>query len=397
MEKKLKNIIIALVVLLAISFFIIFNIQSSKLTLLREYNETKIKLTQEKEEAINKLNDTLAKSKDLQDRLELVQKELERITKERDELESKYQTSNKEKEELQKKIEELKAGKKKTGIAAPTPEEMKIATMAKAEEAYWAEVLKSNADLKLQVESLTKKLEELRLSNQELQNDKADAELRISELNQERRELQRKLQYNEKLLNSISAEMVREKNEKNKLEKDLIALKEQNRALRRKANRLDRQRIAFAERLSKLTQEKERLIARIEETESLLGEKTTQMEHMHQELEEMLKKVKAETEEIKAPKESVELPTIVVSSPPVIEIDRLEGKVLTVDKEHAFVVIDLGRNDGVDNDMVFEVVREDNVLGQIKVIQLREEISACDIIKIDIPFQTGDTVRLVRN
>ena len=393
MEKKLKITILALAVFLAISIFFIFSVQTSKLALLREYSTAKEKLIKENEEFSKKVVTALAEGKELQNKLGLIQAELERMSTGKIELQRKYELANKEKAELLQKLEEqakaksIEKAQPKLEAKAPTPI---------TEDAYWAEVLRTKADLELQVKGLNKKLIESQKGNQQLQNEKTSWELKITSLNQEKQELERKLQYNERLLDSISTEMVHEKNKIHQLQKDLAALKEENKDLRVEVKRLDRQRLAFAEKLSNLLEEKERLAARVDQAELTLNEKVSQMERMHHEFEELLKKVRAESSSIEPTKESVDLPPIVVSSSPEYEVSKpisLEGKILTVDEAHNFIVIDLGKANGVNEDMLFEVYREDKLLGKVGVIQLREEIAACDIIQADIPFKIGDSVK----
>jgi len=101
---KLKVIILVLVVLLAISFFIIFGIQNSRLKLVREYRETKQTLTQRNEELSRRLERALAENQTHQDRLGILQEDLERISSERDHLQQKFELVNKEREELLQRV-----------------------------------------------------------------------------------------------------------------------------------------------------------------------------------------------------------------------------------------------------------------------------------------------------
>ena len=69
------------------------------------------------------------------------------------------------------------------------------------------------------------------------------------------------------------------------------------------------------------------------------------------------------------------------------------GKILNMNTDYAFVVIDLGQQMGVRKGMVFDVFRRNKFLGRIEVIQLRKKIAACDIVQADTLFKPGDTVR----
>ncbi len=103
-EGKLKIIILVLVVLLATSLFLIFSIQSSKSALLREYNYTRQKLTQANKELTNKLSSILAENSSLQDRLRVIQEDLERASAERSQVQTRFELINKERAELLEKL-----------------------------------------------------------------------------------------------------------------------------------------------------------------------------------------------------------------------------------------------------------------------------------------------------
>ena len=86
--------------------------------------------------------------------------------------------------------------------------------------------------------------------------------------------------------------------------------------------------------------------------------------------------VKAEQQ---APVETFEAPKL--SRPEVLEKESFEltGQVITVNSRHRFVVIDIGRDDGVKKGMNFAVYRKGEKVGKIEVIETRKNIAACDI------------------
>ena len=57
-----------------------------------------------------------------------------------------------------------------------------------------------------------------------------------------------------------------------------------------------------------------------------------------------------------------------------------EGRILTVDIETEFVVVNLGKKDGIVEDMFMSVYRGPHYLGDIKVTRVQPEMSAADII-----------------
>jgi len=91
--------------------------------------------------------------------------------------------------------------------------------------------------------------------------------------------------------------------------------------------------------------------------------------------------------------DEVELPPIVLqrgneeysrfTASPLEEIERdesiLKGRIVTVNREHNFVVIDLGRQNDMGEGAGFGVYRDGKEIGSIESIQVRERIAACDI------------------
>ena len=104
--------------------------------------------------------------------------------------------------------------------------------------------------------------------------------------------------------------------------------------------------------------------------------------------------------------EEVELPRIILErqdygrdsriSSPLERMEKrgLQGRIVTVNREHNFVVIDLGSNDDIGRGTRFDVYRGDIAIGSIDVIQTRKGISACDIKDLKRGFQISvdDTV-----
>ena len=279
MEGKLKFIILVLVILLAISLFVVFNIQNSKLALFREYNESKERLTQENEKFAKELKRTLTDNQSLQERIGVMQRDLERISSERDQLERSFRLVSKERMALLERIKSY-----------------------------------------------------------------------------------------------------------GQLGKDLESFKKENKILKEKVNALGEDKLKLETDLDEFRQDNESLKQELKQAKLSLKEKA---------LPRYVGKQEVDLREEYGVR-SVDLPPIIVSSEASLGItpfSSLEGKILNVNREYNFVVINLGQHMGVKQGMVFEVFREYELLGKIEVVQVREEITACDIIQVDTPFETGDIVR----
>jgi murein DD-endopeptidase MepM/ murein hydrolase activator NlpD len=280
MQKRIKIIILVLVILLAVSLFIIFSIQSSRLALSREYASTEQRLTQMNDELGNQLNSALADNRGLQNRLEVIQGDLERISCERDEAQRRYELVSKERQGLLERL------------------------------ASYAQ-----------------------------------------------------------------------------LQSDLESFKDENKLLRKKITIIKKQNLSLESDLNKLKKDNQDLRQRAEEARHIPEAGPSRPEYAKAEESKITQKYNVC---------SVDLPPIVVSpwgSSAVGLPLSLEGRILNVNTEYNFVVIDLGQGAGVKEGMVFSVLRKDKLLGKIEVIQLRGEIAACDIIRADSPFKIADIVR----
>ncbi|MBI5149880.1 MAG: hypothetical protein HZA28_03815 [Candidatus Omnitrophica bacterium] len=73
--------------------------------------------------------------------------------------------------------------------------------------------------------------------------------------------------------------------------------------------------------------------------------------------------------------EEVQLEKIVVAP-----AKNLDGRILTVDGENEFVIVNLGANHGIKEGQVLSVSRGDARLGDIKVTRVQPEMSAADLV-----------------
>lgn len=77
-------------------------------------------------------------------------------------------------------------------------------------------------------------------------------------------------------------------------------------------------------------------------------------------------------------------------TPDISKSERIpEGRILSVDVETAFVVINLGRKHGISNGLFMAVYRGNDYLGDIKITRTQEEMAAADLI----PPLSGNTLR----
>jgi len=76
-----------------------------------------------------------------------------------------------------------------------------------------------------------------------------------------------------------------------------------------------------------------------------------------------------------------------------------QGEVLTVNREFAFLVINLGRSHGIEEGMILSIKRDDKNLAQARIETVREHISAAALIdKENLPqIRAGDKALIIGN
>lgn len=387
MENKIKFILIGLVVLLCVFLFIILQLNTAKQTVERQRDD----LAREAD-SLTKQNESISREiKRLQDERGLFQRQLDKISQEKEDIRLKYEMLVKERDVL---IERLKT---KLPVALEAQRAPAFATAPQTDDTYWAGILKEKTDLELQLSNLRGELKTIQIKNEELQQDKSTLELDLKSLNRENEDLKRQMEYNRKIMDTLSQEIVREKNDKFKIEASLKSVKSENELLRRQLKSLNNRRLNLERKLTDLEKENVSLSEKLNDIESFLQEKRTQVDKLKEQLEGKLERSRQIISE--QTKESVELPPIVVRPPEsgvsvVAPSEKfLSGKILAVNKENNFVIIDLGQDHGIKTGDVFKVYRQDKAIASLEVIQLRKEISACDIKKQTSPVQVGDAIR----
>ncbi|MCM8801386.1 MAG: hypothetical protein NC912_05210 [Candidatus Omnitrophica bacterium] len=383
MENKLRFILIGLVGILIISIFINLQISASKQALLEE----KENLITENSNLARQLEEAKQRARQLDEKLSMVNRDLDKVVQEKSELQRKVDLLRKEREEL---IEKLKAKKEEPAVAK---EELKPSV---PEDSYWAKVLKEKAELEIRLAGLKNELDNTRINYEQIQQEKNLLDLEIKNLTRQNDELKQQIDYNQKIFDNTLKELVLEKNDKTKIQESLKMLKNENTVLRRQLSSLSDRKVDLERKIVELQKENTTLKNKFTQMEALLRNKMQQMEDLRKELE-----LGFPSQKVEEKKEVVELPPIVVKpSASSTEVEALTkpgaftpGKVLAVNKEHNFVIIDLGQEHGIKPGDTFRVFQADKYIGELEVIQVRKEISACDIKSQTQPIKIGDTVR----
>jgi len=371
MEKGSKLIIIALAAVLIISLMFVFQANVAKQNVIKEYKDKAESLKQENTSLQSQFEQINKEKRRLEDKLSSIQGDIDKITSERDDWRNRYNLISKEKEDLLEKIKVTPAVVESPRQAAPSA----------SAEGYWAEVLKEKADLELKLQDLKDKLDTAAGQLREVQKEKSDVELQLSSLQQAKEELERKVTYNQQLVASLSTDLAREKSDKVAVLQQIDNIKQENMALRRQVKDLSTAKLSLEKGLKKLEKEKDELDKRITTTEQILAGRMNELLEMKKDIESSLGLEL--TEKKSQATAAVELPAIIVraggeASTPA-EIPKKTGKIMSVNEDNNFVIIDMGEDNGVVVGDIFRVFRKNKHIGTVEVIQVRKDICAADI------------------
>ena len=397
MEKKIKFILIGVGVAFLGLLIMLFSSLGAKHNAERERD----KLMQENTSQAEKINQFNQEVQDWKKRSSDLTQEYERVTREKVEIGKKYDFAEKARAGLLDELKALKVQKDQMqkDLAAQKEQTQKVITPVEgpssglqANEAYWARILKAKTDVEFQLESVRSELKTLKISNEQLQREKTVLDLEITNLSRDGQDLKRQLEYNQKLMDSMAQELVREKNDKLEIQGNFKQFKSENTVLRKQLSSLNNRKITLERKLQEQQEKNSELKAKLGTAEAIAAEKSSwQMASVK---EEPAAKPVAEAGQ---QENAVELAPIVVRPPQtetaVSAPSAVQGKVLAVNKDNNFVIIDQGEEEGVKLGDTFHAERNGKVIGSLEAIQVRRAISACDIKRETTVIKVGDTVR----
>lgn len=223
------------------------------------------------------------------------------------------------------------------------------------------------------------------------------------------------LQGNNEQLRTDLSNLSREKQQLGKsLEDNLAALRNENvqlkEQLKQELDNLNSLKSNLEAELWQLKGDKSDLERKLNEIDSFLEQSLTGPKYAG--LREKIDAIRsggqtgaeAETETPQPENESVELPPIVVRPQTQAQAEtpawpkestpvKSHGRVLEINKEDKFVIIDLGQDVGIKIGDTLKVYKQGKAIGTIEVVQVRQTISACDIKEEIIAIEAGDIVR----
>jgi len=161
--------------------------------------------------------------------------------------------------------------------------------------------------------------------------------------------------------------------------------------------------------LSQSVEERQQELSRLsQEFEKVNAERNTLTTELTQ-LKDEQQRLRAQLSELETAKRDLETKVTELSNHPTVELDKvvvtpegaapaasapsapggMQGQVVVVNREYDFIVMNLGRNQGLQIGQEFQVSRGEEVLGRVKVEKVYDELSAAAIL----PDSKKDSIR----
>jgi len=381
MDKTLRSILWVLVALVVLSSFSTGWFFVAKERLYTDYLDLESLFKTSVDRLNRQIVSSTRENQELKSKLDAIQSELETVESRAKDLKFQYDKLLGDRDDLNKELVRVKKGKFYL--------EKKVREMES--DIFVAGLLKQKASLEVALKGLKESMTPKDLEIEKLRAENMDFEIKLARVKEEKELLEKRFKDATEVAEILSKDLLKEKHKNEETKQYFEDMSVESRVLKSRISELEEASGSF----DRLLAEKDKMQLKIASLERELESKNREIAKV----KESATASEWRAEAYHAPSE-VDLPPIVLESPGYgssasslgrvtkeasLE-GRLRGRIVTVNREHNFVVIDLGRQGGVDIGTVFNVYRGDSFIGSIEVIQTRERISACDIKNIEEGF-----------
>ena len=371
---------------------------------VKKVNEDKSNLEKQLQDAKKQVEGYTAQVKEITDDRDRWQKMVESARKERDDLMAKVQEMSSKQAEMAAKFSEAlakppeapaKSPEEQTSPSAPSVEATTAQIPAGENTGYWADVLKQKATLEVELQRVKDDLLKSSAQLVDLKQKNADLQLQLDNLNRAKDVVGVETQYKEELVNNLSLELARAKNDKKYLSEKFSKFNEENEDLRKQLQQLLNAKSTLEKSVVQLTQDKQKLQGELGKAETLVQSKIDEIWEIKESLDKTIQSNKS-----RPSSNQIELPPIIVNSPSQssefnagAKEPGFNGKIVSINEENNFVIVDLGEASGIKVGDILGVYRGDKYIARVEVIQVRKDISAADLKDQWSKVKVGDTVR----
>jgi peptidoglycan hydrolase CwlO-like protein len=395
MDKKI--ILILAVLLIGASFFVAYKFYAENQTLSaqnQELTKSNGQLTAEKKGLEDKAQKLEADLKGIQDRSDGMQAELTRVNHVAADLKQKYDEASNARDLFQQKLIDMQTTQAPKPVEVPKempqpPAGYTPSGSAPTDE-YWADFVKTRAELEAKLESLNKDLSDARMNAAELGKRNKELSLQLDELSKERAEVQQQLEFKTRTVEVMSRDLVKERESRKSALEELDKLRQDSVSLKREMVMVNREKVQLQGDLNKAVDKKDELEKMMGAVENTFRDKRMVIEELQQQLSDAIGDKKAVGPGAAA-SSAVALPPIVVK-PEASGVQGVQGSIIAVNPEEKFVVVDKGMAAGMRPGMSLTILRTGNEIAKAEVVEVRKDISAADIkeVKNGATVQEGD-------
>ena len=343
------------------------------------------------------LSQAKAKSQELEGQARDLNASLEARSREVEELKAKYSLLFKDKSTLQKELEKIRE------------EKLSMEERVKRLETspFLAKVLTEKNSFDQDAEGLKGMIEKSQAELVRITEERNALEDRLEEIQAGKSKIEEKLRQEQEKLGTMTTDLEKERTGRltvaESMSDNIAKVKREKETLERELARVTEERVDMERqleeargRIQEINEKREDLTQQIREVNQILQTRLGEINQIRSVYEKTIEEAR---QIAKLEQGVVELPPIVVkgdtasgnpvssNAPSAVAVQQKskeavkQGEVLGVNDKYRFVVINLGQKDGIQDGTLFHVLREGKEIGQLKVIEARQEISACDIVK----------------
>ena len=282
--------------------------------------------------------------------------------------------------------------------AAPDVAPDAATNLSSMNEKYVAQLLREKTALEVAIDKLKADLSRHSLEIVDLKQANENLRMDFDAVQQEKQSIADDIKEKEEMVNRLSLELARAKNDKQFVAQKVDQLTKRNMRLRQDLKQLAAVKMALEKSVVQITQEKDGMNRKLEQAEAVLQNKIGEVWDIKDSLDRSFNVVKEKT----GAANEVELSPIIVNAQgaaSVVPADTratkpgFEGKVMSVNEQSNFVIVDIGEKRGLRAGDTLGVYRGVDYIARLEVLQVRPDIAAADLKEQSAQVKVGDTVR----
>ncbi len=336
---------------------------------------------------------------------------VDNVSRERDQLVQRVKEFSKEKSEFEKQLSKAKVEAKealtkvssqpkivweKSKPVKKAPSFSAQELKSSGNEGYWASVLEQKASLEVEIARLEEDLSEKSMKIVDLKQDNDNLKVELDDLKYNKEEIGREIEHKSNMINNLALELARTKNDKKFISNRVKKVNEENFELRKKVKSLVSTKGALEKSIVRLTRDKGKIEKELGKTEIIIQSKIDEIWDIKDSLDRTIRKSSKAIPD----SNEVELPPIVVSSGgsgmsfnPGKASNKFNGRIVSLNEENNFAIVDIGENTGIHIGDTLSVYRDSKYIARLEVIQVRKDIAAADLKNQWSKIRIGDIVK----